>query len=163
MLDPIRPAARPVLALLAGLGLIGGLAACAPAETDSLPVTSDAGTGEETAAAESSDSTESDAASATDYENGTYEAEGGYQSPGGNEAILVSLTVEGDVVTAVTVTPEATSGNAAQYQKAFASGIGAEVVGQDIDSLNVTKVAGSSLTSGGFNAALETIKADAAA
>ncbi|WP_447589312.1 hypothetical protein [Microbacterium lacticum] len=42
-------------------------------------------------------------------------------------------------------------------------GIAGEVVGKDIDDVSVSRVAGSSLTSGGFNDALETIKADARA
>ena len=42
------------------------------------------------------------------------------------------------------------------------AGIADEVVGVAIDELNVTRVAGSSLTSGGFNAALEDIKDQAA-
>src|SRR6478735_1599913 len=70
-------------------------------------------------------------------------------------------SAECDVVTAVDVTGSATSGNSKQYQSAFISGISAEVVGKDIDSLDVSKVAGSSLTSGGFNAALDTIRSDA--
>ena len=36
------------------------------------------------------------------------------------------------------------------------------VVGQDIDEISVSRVAGSSLTSGGFNRAIEEIKAEAA-
>ena len=38
-----------------------------------------------------------------------------------------------------------------------------EVVGKSIDEISVSRVAGSSLTSGGFNHAIETIKAEAAA
>jgi hypothetical protein len=36
------------------------------------------------------------------------------------------------------------------------------VVGQDIDQISVSRVAGSSLTSGGFNQAIDTIKSEAA-
>ncbi len=137
--------ARPVLTTIAGIGVIGGLAACSPAEAGADPGTT------------------TDSGGSGSYADGTYEAEGSYTSPGGQESISVSLTLAGGVVTEVTVTPEATSGNAAQYQKAFASGIADEVVGVDIDDLSVDKVSGSSLTSGGFNDAVETIKADAAA
>lgn len=49
-----------------------------------------------------------------------------------------------------------------QYQGQFIAGIADEVVGVAIDDLQVEKVADSSLTSGGFNAALETIKQEAA-
>jgi uncharacterized protein with FMN-binding domain len=66
-------------------------------------------------------------------------------------------------VSAVTVTPEATNPNSVRYQTEFAEGISDEIVGQNIDDLEVDRVAGSSLTSGGFNEAVESIKADAAA
>ena len=45
----------------------------------------------------------------------------------------------------------------------FAGGIADEVVGKSIASLTVSTVAGSSLTSLGFNKAIDTIKADAKA
>lgn len=95
------------------------------------------------------------------YADGTYRAMGEYTAPSGAESIDVELTLADDVVTAVTVTPRATSGNAAQYQGQFAGGIAAEIVGRDIDTLRVSRVAGSSLASGGFNDALEQIKAEA--
>ena len=143
--------ARPVLTGIAGLGLIGGLAACTPAEAET-------GTG-----GSDSSSSGTGPAAGSNYTDGTYTAEGSYTSPGGQESIGVSLTLKGGVVSDVTVTPEATSGNAKQYQTAFASGIADEVVGVAIDDLSVDKVSGSSLTSDGFNAAVESIKADAAA
>lgn len=95
------------------------------------------------------------------YTDGTYTAEGSYVSPAGTEKVKVELTLAGDIVTAVTVTPEADDPTALGHQQDFASGIAAEVVGKDIDTLNVSRVSGSSLTSGGFNQALATIKADA--
>jgi hypothetical protein len=64
-------------------------------------------------------------------------------------------------VTAVTVTPESTNPNGKKYQGEFADGIAAEVVGKSLNELKVSKVAGSSLTSGGFNDAVDKIKADA--
>lgn len=97
------------------------------------------------------------------YTDGEYSATGDYQSPAGPESIEVDVTLEGDIVTAVTVVGNATEGNAVRYQAQFAEGIAAEVVGVDIDELQVDKVAGSSLTSDGFNAAIEQIKADAVA
>ena len=102
------------------------------------------------------------ASGASTYADGTYEATGGYTSPNGKEEIDVSLTLEGDVITAVTVTPEATNPNSVNYQTQFADGIASVVVGKDIDEIDVSRVAGSSLTSGGFNEAIETIKSEAA-
>ncbi len=50
-----------------------------------------------------------------------------------------------------------------RYQGEFIDGIADEVVGKPIDELNVSRVAGSSLTSGGFNDAVASIKEQAAA
>jgi uncharacterized protein with FMN-binding domain len=98
------------------------------------------------------------------YADGSYTADGDYVAPSGQESITVELTIEDDVVTAVTVTPHATGGTRqAGFQKQFAEGIGSEVVGKDIDELTVSRVAGSSLTSSGFNAALDDIKRQAVA
>ncbi|MCS5715618.1 hypothetical protein NVV95_13785 [Herbiconiux sp. CPCC 205716] len=158
------------LTALAGVSLSVALAGCAtdataesdagaaaPAET---PAASSAATPAATSSASSGDSAGS--SSGSTYKDGTYEATGSYTSPNGQEEIDVSLTLAGDVITAVTVTPEATNPNSVNYQNQFADGIAQVVVGKDIDEIEVSRVAGSSLTSGGFNKAVETIKADAA-
>ena len=155
------------LSALAGVSLSVALAGCATdatAESDagsaSTPAASAAATPAPTAAAGSS--SDSSSGSST-YQDGTYEAKGSYTSPNGQEEIDVSLTLAGDVITAVTVTPEATNPNSVNYQTQFADGISEVVVGKDIDEIDVSRVAGSSLTSGGFNEAVETIKSDATA
>lgn len=160
------------LGALAGLSLIGTLAGCSAAtDTSTDDSTSGNGSSESSTdtgtdsgtSTESGDATGGTVAGDSAYTDGSYSAEGEYTSPGGTESIGVELTLEGGVVTEVTVTPEATSGNAVRYQNDFADGIAAEVVGENIDDLDVDRVAGSSLTSDGFNEAVETIKADAAA
>jgi len=94
------------------------------------------------------------------YADGTFVATGGYQSPGGPETIEVSLTLADGVVTAVEVTPQA-AGTSQRYQDQFAGGVAVETVGKPIDQIDVGRIAGSSLTSGGFRDALTVIKADA--
>lgn len=95
---------------------------------------------------------------------GEYDAEGSYQTPGGTQSVEVEMTLEADgTITAVEVDPQADGGNSAMFQKKFAGGISDEIVGQKVTELDVDKVAGSSLTSGGFNAAVEQIVADAQA
>lgn len=146
-----RPALRRTAAFgLLGLGIAGALAGCAAA--------SDGGVGNG-----ASDEVDETADTSAEYADGTYEADGEYQSPGGTESITVTLTLSDDTVTDVEVVQHASAGNAAQFQGQFAAGISDVVVGQDIDTLNVSRVAGSSLTSGGFADALETIKSDALA
>lgn len=97
------------------------------------------------------------------YADGTYTAEGSYATPESVETISVTVTLADDVVTAVEVTGNPTKRESEQYQSQFIGGIQAEVVGKDIDEISVSRVAGSSLTSGGFNEAIDAIKAEAAA
>jgi len=95
------------------------------------------------------------------YVDGTYTESGSYISPNGEETVDVEITLAEDVITEVEVTPHFDNPNTEKYQTAFAAGIAAEVVGKSIDDIDVSKVAGSSLTSGGFNEAVDAIKADA--
>jgi hypothetical protein len=136
---------RLIALAFAGLGVTTALAGC---------TTAAAGGG-----GDSGSTAEVDTSAA--YADGTYTADGSYTAPSGQESITVELTIADDVVTDVVVTPHAESGNQAQFQAQFASGIAAIVEGKDIDSLEVSRVGGSSLTSAGFNAALATIKAEA--
>jgi uncharacterized protein with FMN-binding domain len=131
---------RALAATFAGLGIAGALAGCAPASTP----------GGGGAVDES-------------YVDGTYTADGSYQAPSGTESITVELTLVDDKITDITVTPHATDPTAKGMQTNFAGGIADQVVGQDIDQLNVTRVSGSSLTSGGFKIAIAAIKEDALA
>lgn len=95
------------------------------------------------------------------YADGDYSAEGSYVSPAGEQSVKVELSLKDDTVTAVTVTPEADDPQAKGFQEKFAGGISEAIVGKDIDTLDVSRIAGSSLTSGGFNKAIDAIKADA--
>ena len=74
----------------------------------------------------------------------------------------MSVTLDDDVITAVTVTPHATNPTSRDLQERFAEAIPELVVGRDIDEVDVGRVAGSSATPDGFNAAIDQIKADAA-
>jgi uncharacterized protein with FMN-binding domain len=61
------------------------------------------------------------------------------------------------------VTPGAQDGTSRSFQEQFVGGISSVVVGKPLDALQVDKVAGSSLTSGGFNQAVEKIRSEAGA
>ena len=148
---------KPAIALVAGLTLVGALAGCS-ADPAAIAGTGTGTTDDTTAAAPETSTT----AGGT-YTDGTYTESADYQAPSGTETVDVTLTLAGGVVTAVTVAGHATDPQAKLHQGQFASGISAVVVGKNIDDLKVDKVGGSSLTSGGFNAAVEEIKADAAA
>jgi hypothetical protein len=103
------------------------------------------------------------AAAEVTFADGIYEAEGGYQSPNGAETVVVALTITDGVVTDAVVSPQATNDTSSRYQGQFAGGIAAEIVGVPLSELNVSRVAGSSLTGGGFNKALEQIRTQAQA
>jgi hypothetical protein len=151
---------KTAVTALAGLSLLGVVTGCS-SDAGSADATSENPPATNTQA--TTDASESAAASGSSaYADGEYSADGEYTSPGGKESVGVSLTLSGDVITAVTVTPESTNPNGKKYQGEFADGIASVVVGKSIDDIKVSKVAGSSLTSGGFNDAVEQIKADAA-
>jgi len=145
---------KGIFAGLAGLSLAGTVAGCAPSTADSTP------------GAAGSPSTPSAGSSALagsggNYRDGTYSADGNYVSPNGTETVGVQLTLAAGKVTDVQITQHPSNPNTRKFQGQFAGGIAAQVVGRNIDELNVSKVAGSSLTSGGFNQAVDKIKAEA--
>ncbi|MEW2460007.1 MULTISPECIES: FMN-binding protein [unclassified Microbacterium] len=137
---------------VAGLVVLAGCAGTPDAADSSNASTAPTGS--------SSSSGGGDAAGS--YNDGTYTAEGSYQTPETVEQISVTLTLADGVVTDVEVTGDPKAPETEQYQGQFIDGIADEVVGKPIDELNVSRVAGSSLTSGGFNDALESIKEQAA-
>ncbi|WP_214466566.1 FMN-binding protein [Microbacterium flavescens] len=108
------------------------------------------------------DGTDTGSGGAPAYADGTYSAEGAYQTPESVERISVTVTLESDVITDVEVVGDPQKSESEEYQGEFIGGIADVVVGKDIDEISVSRVAGSSLTSGGFNQAIETIKAEAA-
>lgn len=169
----IRPAAlpRPVRVGAATVGVLGvvALAGCASGAADAEPAATVAATSAATGSSTPSSTAtadSSDAAATTTtstYKDGTYEASGSYRTPETTETIDVTITLADDVITAVEVTGDPQATQSKQFQSQFIGGIADVVVGKDIDDISVSRVAGSSLTSGGFNAAIETIKSEAAA
>ena len=101
--------------------------------------------------------------SASVYKDGTYSATGSYMSPGGEDQLAVTVSITNDIVTDVSVTPQAGDRTSARYQDFFISGYKQYVVGKNIGSIYLTKVSRSSLTPVGFNDALAQIKAQAKA
>lgn len=97
------------------------------------------------------------------YRDGTYAATGHYLTPGGDESIGVSLTLVCGKVTASRVRVEAASPTARQFQVQFATRYANRVVSRDIADLNLSRVAGASLTSLGFDDAATQIRSAARA
>ena len=150
---PVRAGAA--LTAVAGIALLSVCAATASEAEE--PTTPDTGSSSST----DTGSTGSDTGSGS-YADGTYTADGSYATPESVETISVTVTLENDVITAVEVTGDPQKRESEQYQGQFIGGIADVVVGQDIDDIQVSRVAGSSLTSNGFNEAIEAIKSEAA-
>lgn len=143
------PPLRTLLTIGAASGVALVATACSPVEDSDGPT--------------SSEPADRDTGSGT-FTAGEYSAEGSYSTPGGQEKLKVDLTLAEDgTISALTVTPEGQSPNSKIFQGKFASGISDVAVGKNIASLKVDKVAGSSLSSGGFNAALDDIAGQAQA
>lgn len=163
----IRTAAvpRPLRIGAAAVGVAGALAlaGCATSDTTAETETTTAPEPSATATPQTSGTESSEPASDSTYVDGTYTAEGSYATPESVESITVTVTLADDIVTAVEVVGNPQKAESERYQGEFIGGIADVVVGQDIDSLSVSRVAGSSLTSGGFNQAIDTIKSEATA
>lgn len=96
---------------------------------------------------------------ASRYADGVYTATGQYG--GAPSFITATVTLKGGVITAVSIKTHATVPTSLDFQRRFAAAVPAVVVGKPIDTLRVGKLAGSSGTPQGFNAALDQIRAQA--
>ena len=97
------------------------------------------------------------------YQNGTYTSNITYRLPnGGSHDMEVILTLEEDTVTEMTIHYDGDrSGGSTPNQERFNQAAAPLVVGQKVDTIALSRVGGSSLTTGGFNDALEEIKGQA--
>lgn len=98
---------------------------------------------------------------AAKYKDGSYEAKGSYYSPGGQESVVVKLTLKDSKITDSAVTSGANDPTAVSYQSLFISNYMPYVIGKRIDTIKLHNIAGSSLTSQGFDQALQNIEKQA--
>lgn len=112
-----------------------------------------------------SDSTEPEPTSDTSsiYTDGTYRATGSYLTPRRtSHDIEVELTIENDIVIASNVLYDGqASGFSNDNQARFDSTYQTEVIGQPLDSINLSRVGSASLTSNAFNEAKAKIASEA--
>lgn len=149
---------RPVRIGFVSAGVAVALAGCA---SPAPAATVDPATTAPEAGSSAAPTTSEAASGSSTYANGTYTADGSYATPESVETISVTVTLEDDVITAVEVTGDPQKRESEEYQSRFIGGISDEVVGKNIDEISVSRVAGSSLTSGGFNEAIDAIKSEA--
>jgi len=91
----------------------------------------------------------------TVYRDGDYSATGWYGSlPSHHD---VTLSIEGDTVTAVEISTPAEDSTSLGYQQRFAAALPEAIVGRGVDDLAVDRIAGSSGCSEGFMDALAQI------
>lgn len=94
----------------------------------------------------------------SDYDDGTYETITTYLTPARDEYLLeISLTLADDIITNANIEyaqGAETNPNPQRFDAAYK----AEIIGKDIDALNLSRVGGASLTTAAFNNALEDIK-----
>ncbi len=156
---------RPVRLGAALLGVAGvvTLAGCAGTTTSDAAAPAESASAPAATSAPSSSAAAGGATSSGTYTDGTYEATGQYATPESVETIDVTLTISDDTITDVNVTGDPQAAESRRYQSEFIGGIADEVVGKKLDEISVSKVAGSSLTSGGFNTAVDAIKTEAKA
>lgn len=98
------------------------------------------------------------------YVDGTYTTNVSYRVPSGDmEPVQVKLTLSNDIVTDVELEFEGIVGTSRLNQAKFVKAYEPVVIGKDIDTLNLSRVGGASLTTKAFNEALVNIKTEAAA
>ena len=82
-----------------------------------------------------------------------------YTPEGRNESISVSLTVTNSIISELSVINSMNAGKSRSYQLSFESEIQPLVVGKDIKTLNLSRVAGASNTTDAFMQAIDKIRA----
>ena len=93
------------------------------------------------------------------YTDGVYTATGQYG--GLPSSITVTVRLASDTICTVQVTPNATDPTSLALQRRFAAAVPTVVVGRPIDEVQVGRLAGSSGTPNGFNAAIRRIREQA--
>jgi hypothetical protein len=153
----------PILISLSAIAVIGGGVALAAFLTNN-PEKNATNNNESSTASTSSPTPSSNAVATTSiaamqmYKNGNYSGKGTYNSPGGEEKVNITIKVEKDIIVEANFTGITDNPTSKQYQNIFSSNYKSLVIGKNIDSVNLSKVSGSSLTSSGFNEALAEIK-----
>ncbi len=103
-------------------------------------------------------------ATTSGYKDGTYTATASYYVPHGQNNISVKIVIKNGVVSSVTPTHDYADGESQMYTGSFNDSISGKVVGKDISSLaSLSRVGGASLTTEGFDQAIQAIISQARA
>ncbi|HUC90037.1 MAG TPA: hypothetical protein VMR45_04500 [Patescibacteria group bacterium] len=102
-------------------------------------------------------------ATSTTYKDGDYSATQSYRVPDNINKITVKVSIKNGVVTSVTTSHDYASSTSSDYTSSFSSEISGQVVGKSIDSISLSRVGGASLTTQGFDKAINAIASQAKA
>lgn len=98
----------------------------------------------------------------TSFADGSYTTQASYFTPRRTEHLMdITLTVENDVVTDASIIWDGDATPKTPSHSGFDVAYKAEVVGQPLSEINLSRVGGASLTSDAFNEAVDTIEAEA--
>jgi uncharacterized protein with FMN-binding domain len=95
------------------------------------------------------------------YKNGTYNVTISYWAPSGSEDMGVSITISNDLITDTSINNLASDKTSRNYISKFSQSYSSYVIGQNIANLSLNRVVGASLTTAGFNDALDSIRSQA--
>lgn len=134
-----------------------------PVATTSTTSSNDTATPAETTITETpaTDAAASTPANASGYKDGDYRATGNYSTSETTETITVNVTLKDGVVTGTSATASKIARESKEYAEMFLQNYKSQVVGKKITDIKLSRVSGSSLTSQGFNSAIQTIEAQA--
>jgi len=93
-----------------------------------------------------------------EYKDGTYTAVGEYLYHSGSETVGVTVTLVNGTIDEIELDQQAVHAVSKKMQADFGANYEELVVGKSIDEVELSVVSGSSLTSGGFNDAIDQIK-----
>lgn len=99
--------------------------------------------------------------SGSEFRDGEYVARGSFGTPDGPKSISIKVSLRQNLVRNATVLSGNEASSAKPYTTLFRNGFKPYVVGKDIAGLKLAKISGASLTTKGFNRAIQDIRAQA--
>lgn len=134
--------------------------AVANSNTNSNTTTNNTSTNNTTANSDNSSSNTASTNNTTSstYSDGQYSSDINYSVPGSQNTISVTLTINSDTITDITVNDSYSDRESDRYITGFESSIESKVVGKKISNISLSRVGGASLTTNAFNRALNNIK-----
>jgi uncharacterized protein with FMN-binding domain len=134
------------------------------AATTSQTASTTSDTSSSAAAPQTTSSTPSTSATVSNatYKDGTYNASATYSVPREyTNSIKVTLTVKDGKITNVTTNSQTDDRESEAYISDFESSVSSAVVGKSLANLSANRIGGASLTTEGFNEALQQIQSNA--